>query len=116
VTKLQSATQDLMGKTPRLVLAMNRCICCDVKVMCCTISCCDIAGDETATNGSQSASVTCMFAYMIKNWHVWACRFATQSVTRWGTGGVFVYRIKMGHSFSSQLERCGDQWKVASYL
>jgi len=30
---------------------------------------------------------------MLKNWHVWACRFATQSVTSWGTGGVFVWNV-----------------------
>jgi len=57
-----------------------------------------------------------MFVYMIKNWNVWACRFAVQSVTSWGTGGVFACRIKTWHSLSPQLERCGDQRKVASYL
>jgi len=30
-----------------------------------------------------------MFVYKIKNWHVWACHFATQSVTSWGTGDEF---------------------------
>ena len=73
-----------------------------------------LSGD--VTHRSQSATVTCMFVHKMKNWHVWACRFATQSLTSWGTGGVFAYRIKTWHSFSPQLERCGDQIKVASYL
>ena len=42
-----------------------------------------------AADGGRSAPVTCVFVYKIKNWHVWACPFATQSVTGWGTGGVF---------------------------
>jgi len=70
-----------------------------------------LSGDMT--NGGHSAPVTCMFIYKIKNWHVWTCRFARWSVSSWGTGGVFV---KTWHSFSPQLERCGDQRKVASYL
>jgi len=47
-----------------------------------------LSGD--VTDGGRSAPVTCMFAYKIKNWHVWVCPFATQSVAGWGTGGVFV--------------------------
>jgi len=46
-------------------------------------------------DGGQSAPVTCMFVYKIKNWHVWACPFATQSVTSWGTGGVFVLNVTL---------------------
>jgi len=52
-----------------------------------------------AADGSQPATVTYMFVYKLKNWHVWACPFATQSVTSWGTGGVFAYRIKTWHLF-----------------
>jgi len=66
---------------------MNRCIYCDVNVKCCAIICRGVAGDMT--DGSQSAPVMCIFVYMIKNGHVWASRFATQSVVSWGTGGVF---------------------------
>jgi len=56
-----------------------------------------LSGD--ATGASWSTTVGCMFVYKIKNWHVWACRFATQSVTGWVAGGVFVYWIKTGHTF-----------------
>jgi len=31
-----------------------------------------------------------MFIYKIINWHVSVWRFATQFVTSWGTGSVFV--------------------------
>ena len=89
---------------------MNRCIYCDVNVKCCAIICRGVAGD--VTRGSQSATAMWMFVYTIKNWHVWACRFATQSVTSWGIGGVFAYRVKTRHPLSPQLERCGDQRKV----
>jgi len=41
-----------------------------------------LSGD--VTDGSRSATVLCMFVYKIKNWHVWACGFATQFVTSWG--------------------------------
>ena len=50
-----------------------------------------LSGD--ATDGSQSATVMYMFVYKIKNWHVWACPFAIQSVTSWGTGGVFAWNV-----------------------
>jgi len=81
------------------------------------------------------APVTWIFDNRIWNRHVWACLFATQSVTGWCTGGVFVYRIKTWHTvsqrtsswstsckfayrietwhtISSWLERSGDQRKV----
>jgi len=45
------------------------------------------------TDEGQSAPVTCMFVYKIKNWHVWARPFAIQSVASWGTGGVFVENV-----------------------
>jgi len=48
---------------------MNRCIFCDVNVKCCTIICCDIAGDETATGGSRSATAMWLFVCQIKMWH-----------------------------------------------
>jgi len=46
---------------------MNRCIYCDVNVKCCTIICRNIAGDETATGGCQSATAMWMFVYQIKH-------------------------------------------------
>ena len=42
------------------------------------------------TDECRSAPVTYMFVYKIENWHIWACPSATQSVTSWGTGGVFL--------------------------
>jgi len=36
-----------------------------------------------------------MFVYKIKHWHVWACPFATQSVTSWGTSGVFALNVTL---------------------
>jgi len=76
-----------------MLFAMDLCICCDVSVKCCAIFCRGVASD--VTGGSQSAPVTCMFVYMIKNWHVWACRFATQSVTSWGTGCVLALNVTL---------------------
>jgi len=84
VTKPQSTTQDVIGRRGRTcprnetrhILWRKR------KVLHHPLS-------RDVTDEGQSAPVTCMFVYKIKNWHVWACLFATQSVTSWGTGGVF---------------------------
>jgi len=64
-------------------------------------------------DGGQSAPVTCMFVYKIKNRHVWACPFATQSGTGWGTCGVFALNVTLRFA---TVGGSGDQRKVASYL
>jgi len=43
------------------------------------------------TNGSRPTGWEAL-VYKIKNWYVWACPFATQSLTSWGTGGIFAFR------------------------
>jgi len=88
VTKPQSTTQDVIGRRGRTcprneplhILWRKR------KVLHLPLS-------RDVTDEGQSAPVTCMFVYKIKNWNVWACPFATQSVTGWGTGGVFALNV-----------------------
>jgi len=84
VTKPQSTTQDVIGRR-RQTCPRNESL--HIFLLERKVLHHPLSGDET--DGSQSAPVTCMFVYKIKNWHVWACPFATQTVTSRGTGGVY---------------------------
>ena len=64
-------------------------------------------------DGGQSAPVTCMFVYKIKNRHVWACPFATQPGTGWRACGVFALNVTLRFA---TVGGSGDQRKVAGYL
>jgi len=60
-----------------------------------------LSGD--VTDGSQSATVTSMFVYKIKNWYVWACPLQHSLLQ---VGAQVVYLLKTWHPVSPQLERC----------